>query len=249
MKNKAIILIISILIILFVGCSKKPTIKKPANVWMQEGLTYFDNEDYKEAALAFENAVMEAETPELAAKAQLFLGDSYFFREKYNEAIPSYEEYLRIYSDSKDAKFAMYRLGLCYYNQVESIDRDQTNTKKALQIFMQLKSKYPEFAKEVSLDEKIKELREYLAEKDIYIAKFYFRIGKDKAAELRLKHFMENYTDTSYFPKATLMLVEYLLENGRRDEAVQYVGEFVDKCNNPRMFHKVERLLKKYSKK
>lgn len=75
--RKGILLIILILFI--IGCSTKEEPKKPAEVWLKEGTEYFQKKKYSRAAEALENAIIEAESPELAAQAQLLLGDSYFF--------------------------------------------------------------------------------------------------------------------------------------------------------------------------
>lgn len=234
---------------LFTGCSKKQEPYKPAEVWMKEGMMLFQDAEYKDATVAFENAIMEAESPEMAAKAQLFLGDSYFFMEDYQEAIPSYNEYLKIYYESADAPKVMHRLGLSYYNQLEAIDRDQTKTEMALNSFIRLEDDFPRYSgeQELELDSKIRELRDMLAEKDIYIAKFYFRINEDAAAEFQLRHFMDNYKDTSYYPEAAFMLGEYLFDQeGREYEAIAVLNELVGQCNNRKMLKKVGKLIKEY---
>lgn len=246
---KYTILLLSILLIFSTGCVKKQELSKPADVWMKEGLMYFNDKDYQEAAAAFENAIMEAESPELAAKAQLFLGDSYFFMENYEEAIPSYNEFLHIYFESADAPKVMHRLGLSYFNQLGTIDRDQSKTELALNSFLKLKIDYPVYSKELKLDSKIKEIRDMLAEKDLYIARFYFRINEYNAGEFQLRHFLDNYKDTAYYPEAAFMLSQYLFhQEGREEEAIEYLNELIGKCSNPKMLKKITKLLARYKK-
>lgn len=245
---KYIVITLLAALIMITGCAKPQEPNKPAKVWLKEGLTQFENEDYKDAAASFENAIKEAETPELAAKAQLFLGDSYFQMENYQEAIPSYQEYLTIYSSSLDAPKALHRIGLSYYRQLESVDRDQSNTELALESFIKLSIDYPKYSQELLLDSKVNELRDMLAEKEIYIAKFYFRINEDEAAEHHLKRFLINYKDTSLYPQAALMLGEYLLkQKDREDEGVVVLTDLLEQCHNPKMLKRISNLLKKYA--
>jgi len=216
--RKGILLIILILFI--IGCSTKEEPKKPAEVWLKEGTEYFQKKKYSRAAEALENAIIEAESPELAAHAQLLLGDSYFFMKEYEQAIPSYKEFLNIYPDSSDAKRAMYRLALSYYNQVDTVDRDLENAEQALKIFEQLKVKYPDFAKENKVDKKIVVLKDLLAEKELYVARFYFRIKKPESAIKRLEYLVKNFKGTKSYPEGLIMLAENYVDKPEKAQEV-----------------------------
>ncbi|PMP71091.1 MAG: hypothetical protein C0187_04555 [Calditerrivibrio nitroreducens] len=226
MKFAKKILIFLIFIFIVVGCSSKEPPKKPAEEWLKEGTQYFQKKKYQKAAEALENAIIEAESPDLAAQAQLLLGDSYFLMKEYEQAIPSYKEYLNIYPDSPDAKRAMYRLGLCYYNQVDTVDRDLENAELALKTFTQLKEKYPDFAKENKVDKKIVELKNLLAEKELYVAKFYFRIKEPASAIKRLEYLVKNFKDTKAYPEGLIMLAEsYVDKPDKAQEVVNLLTE------------------------
>ncbi|MBC7196440.1 MAG: outer membrane protein assembly factor BamD [Deferribacterales bacterium] len=241
-----IFLVMMLTILLLIGCGKKPEPKKSADVWLKEGLTYFEKGKYKKAAEAFEQSILEADNPEIAAQAQLFLADSYFFLNQFDEAIPSYEEYLDIYPDNEYAKQALYRLALCYYKQIDTIDRDQTNTIKALETFQKLKSKFPEYAKSVETDAKIKELREMLAEREYYVAKFYLRTKKFRAAEMRFKTVLEKYPDTEIFPKAAIDYAEYIVEHSNnKTEAIAILTQALKNENGKKYLKSVSNLLGK----
>lgn len=220
MKFSKLMVIFSIFIILVAGCSSKEPPKKPAEEWLKEGTEYFQKKKYQKAAEALENAIIEADSPELAAQAQLLLGDSYFLMKEYEQAIPSYKEYLNIYPDSPDAKRAMYRLGLSYYNQVDTVDRDLQNAELALKTFEQLKEKYSDFAKENKVDKKIVELRNLLAEKELYVAKFYFRIKEPAAAIKRLEYLVKNFKGTKSYPEGLIMLAENYVDKPEKAQEV-----------------------------
>ncbi|UOD33715.1 outer membrane protein assembly factor BamD [Deferribacteraceae bacterium V6Fe1] len=241
-----IFLVMALTLLIIVGCGKKPEPNKSADVWLKEGLTYFEKGKYKKAAEAFEQSILEADNPEIAAQAQLFLADSYFFLNQFDEAIPSYEEYLDIYPDNEYAKQALYRLALCYYKQIDTIDRDQTNTIKALENFKKLKDRFPEYAKTVETNAKIKELREMLAEREYYVAKFYLRTKKFKAAEMRFKTVLEQYPDTEIFPKAAIDYAEYIVErSNNKTEAIAILTQALKNENGKKYLKSVSNLLGK----
>jgi len=225
---RKIVLLIIICMLAFVSCSKKTGTHVTASENMKIGMDYFQRGKYERAVPYFENTLMEAETPEMAAQAQLFLADAYFLDKKYEEAIPAYEQYLEIYGNSPDAGTAMLRLGLSHYAQVSTIDRDMSEVEGALKAFTKLRDKFPSYTKEFELNKKIVDLRGMLADRELYVAKFYYRIGSPDAGETRLKYLIENYSDTVAYEEALYMYGNKLAEtDGREAEAIKYYQKLV----------------------
>lgn len=246
MKKIVLLFIVSLMVF---SCAGKNAGDIAANELFQRGLKQFSEEDYNDAAKLFERTIMKANTPELAGKAQLFLADSYFMMEDYAQAIPSYEQYLNIYGGNKEEPRVIYRLGTSYYRMIPGIDRDQTNTSKALNEFEVLKRKYPEFAKEKNTDKLITKLRNKLAKKEMYVADFYFRIGEEEAAAARLKNIVENYKNTKVFPRAALRLSEYIIKKGENEtQAVTYLNSVLKQENGKKYMPEVSEMLDKLQK-
>lgn len=245
---RKILLLVVASFVVFSCVGKKPA-DISANELFQQGLSQFSEEDYNDAAKLFEKSIMKADTPELAAKAQLFLADSYFMMEDYAQAIPSYEQYLNIYEGSKEEPRVIFRLGTSYYRLIPSIDRDQTNTREALKKFELLQQEYPEFSKNKKVKSLIEKLRNRLARKEMYVADFYFRIGEDEAAESRLKNIVENYKDTKVFPRAALRLSEYFIEEGKNETlAVTYLNSVLREENGKEYLSEVSEMLDRLQK-
>lgn len=206
----------------------KPQPHLTADESMQKGLAYFQKKNYDEAIPMFENSIMEAESPDMAAKAQLFLADSYFMSKRYPEAIPAYQQYLDVYSTSEDANTAMLRLGLSHYALIDKVDRDMAAAEGALKSFSTLREKDPAFAKEYDLTKKIVELRNMLADRELYVGKFYIRIGEPQAGIKRLDYIIERYKDTNAYEDA---LYEYGLyyakQDGKENEALKYFNQLL----------------------
>ena len=87
-------------------------------------------------------------------------------------------------------------------------DRNHSKPLKAIKWFTLLKKTYPDSPYVEQTQEKIEESRKVLAEREIYLGKFY---QKKKTTKLRLKGiktFLENYSDTEYAEKARELLLE-----------------------------------------
>lgn len=232
---RKLVLLLIVAMLTFTSCSKKPERTIRAEESMKMGMDYFQRKKYSKAIPMFENTLMEAENPEMAAKAQLFLADSYFLDKSYPEAIPAYEQFLEIYGDTEDAGTAMLRLGLSHYALINSVDRDMTAVEGALGAFTKLRDYSPAFAREFELNKKIVELRGMLAERELYVAKFYFRTKQPASAEGRLLTLINKYEDSEAYGEGLYIYANWLAEqNGREAEAVKYYKKLIkERPNSP----------------
>ncbi|PLX71524.1 MAG: hypothetical protein C0602_00860 [Denitrovibrio sp.] len=225
---RKIILLLIVALLAFASCSTKTDRTIKADESMKMGLNHFKNRNYDKAITMFENTLMEAENPEMAAKAQLFLADSYFLDKKYAEAIPAYELFIEIYGETDDAVTALLRLGLSHYALIDTIDRDMGAVEGALYAFTQLRDISPSSAREFEVNKKIVELRSLLAERELYVAKFYFRIKEPDSAEGRLLYLINNYEDTEAYGEALYLYANWLADKeGREAEAVKYYQKLI----------------------
>src|ERR1035438_1231488 len=70
-------------------------------------------------------------------KAKLMLGDSFFFQPSpsYPEAEVEYTSFLNYFPRHELRDYAMYHRALCHFCSIESAERDQAETRKALDGF------------------------------------------------------------------------------------------------------------------
>jgi len=203
-----------LLTLLFVlnGCgifSSSPTVpleEKPLKSLMQEGIETFKNGNFDKAIKIFEYIKDTYPfTPE-ALIAQLRLADVYYYKHDYQNALLSYQQFIKLHPKHKQAPYALYQAGMCYFHQIPSIDRDQTPTKNALEIFKRLIKEHPtsRYTKRALI--KIKICREKLAAHEFYVGRFYYRTGRYKSALLRLRNLIENYYELPISRKAQVYL-------------------------------------------
>jgi len=146
-------------------------------------MVLFNRGDFKRAQEEFSKLVSYfPEERELVAKAELKMADCAFMRKEYEEARERYSEFLKRYPLHPDVPYAQFQMAMSYFRQIRPEDRDQEATRKALEAFEEVMRRYPGTILAEKAKEKAAFCRRRLAEHELYVAKFYLRKGKEKAA-------------------------------------------------------------------
>ena len=111
---------------------------------------------------------------------------------------------------------------MTFYEQITITSRDQTYAVQAMKEFNQIIKKYPNsrYAEESKL--KIDIVKEQLAGKEMYIARFYMKKSKWISAIKRLQIVINDYDKTIYSEEALHRLVEIYYRLGNLNEAKKY---------------------------
>jgi len=99
------------------------------------GRILFDNAKYDEAIAVFEKLLVSDRSHALADNCQYWIGESYFAKKDYKQAIIAFEKVFNFLKSNKDAD-AQFKLGYSYF-QMGSME-------EAKREFLKLKSNYPE---------------------------------------------------------------------------------------------------------
>ena len=181
--------------------------------------------DHKDAA-EFYNEVERLHPYSIEAKSAL-LGAATSYREEqmYPESRAAAARYLDFYPTTAEAPFAMYLIGLSYYDQIIDVERDQRNTFRSLQIFSQLIETFPGSEYATLAEEKFGIALNQLAGKEMDIGRYYLNRGHYVAAIERFRVVVSDYGDTSQSPEALFRLVESYLSLGLVGEARVAAGQ------------------------
>ncbi len=144
-----------------------------------------------------------------AIYALLRMADCKFWSGHYLEAVNLYEEFEKFYPANEAIPYVIFQIGTCYYKIRKSYDRDQSFTKKAIEAYQRLLEAYPKNPYIPEVKKRIRKLRELLAKHELYVAKFYYKIGYYRAAYGRLLYLINNYPETSPAVKARKMVLTY----------------------------------------
>lgn len=189
----------------FSGCAwfrGKDNLEKPAQELVQDGIKAYEAGDYREAIKNFEQLKDWYPFSKYAILAELKIADSHYHREEYPEAILAYESFEQLHPRNEAIPYVIYQIGRCHYNQIGTIDRDQTPAQKALETFQRLSRQYPDSEYTSQAAAHITQCLQHLAAHDFYVGLFYYRIEQYPAALARFKNVVAHYPDVGTNYKA-----------------------------------------------
>ena len=199
-----IIAIAIISLLVFSGCAwlepKKE--EKTAQELASSGMNEFKKENYETAIEYFEKLRDWYPFSKYAILAELKIADSYYKLKEYEEAISSYEDFVNLHPRNEAISYVVYQIGLCYFEQIDTVDRDQTSAQKALDIFEKLIKQFPEDAYANRARVKLKKCLKSLTEHEFYVGLFYYKSKHYKAALKRFETVLTNYPDVGVHHKA-----------------------------------------------
>ena len=176
--------------------------EKNANELMAEGMNDLGSGRYESAAEAFQNIRDRYPYSQYAVTAELKMADALFEKTDYDQAYDAYDEFEKLHPKNKDIPYVMYQKGMCNFLQMRTIDREQSHTLKAREAFELLVRKYPRSEYAAKAQKNIRKCIIYLAEHELQVGHFYFRMGYYRAALARYQYIIKNYPDLGQYHEA-----------------------------------------------
>lgn len=218
-RNRKILPAILILVMMFSGCSftwpwaKKTSLTRatPEGLY-QQAVEYYQKGSYKNAVEVFQRVKEEYPLSMHAILAEMGIADSYFSGKDYFEADLAYREFLNLHPTNENLAYVMYQIGMCHFNQITTVDRDQSETFKALKEFERLTTRFPSSKFSVLAETMIRDCKKALGEQEFYVGEFYFNIKQYRAALHRFEKIMREYTNVGLDNKVS----NYIIESKRR---------------------------------
>ena len=180
--------------------------EKSAQELVQDGVDSFEAGRYKQAIESFEKLRDWYPFSRYAILAELKIADAYFNLKSYADAIFAYEEFEQLHPRNEAVPYVIYRIGRSYFNQIDTIDRDQSNAAKALDIFRRLVRQYPEDAYAGMALSDMVSCYQSLSGHEFYVGVFYYKNENYKAAKARFTAVVEKYPDVGYHYEALTYL-------------------------------------------
>lgn len=223
-KKHHIIILLTLLIMTsstIIGCSTVAEKRKSPEVLYKEGVdkmegnySVFGISDFEGAVEAFEEIKSRYSFTTYAPLAELRLADIHFKREEYTEALSEYDSFIKLHPNHKEVPYAIYKMGLSYFNQIGGVDRDTTAPEGALANFETLLSRFPDSEFSKSATEKINSCKDLLSGNELYVGKFYFKKENYEAAIKRFQMALERYPGHGPKEEALLYLGKSYLAEG-----------------------------------
>ena len=238
-------------IFLLSSCSNKdkplyePSAKVEGYTVYKEGMDAFEKNDFFFASKKFDQAELNFNSVDLAAKSALMSSFSLYAVNFYDEALSNLERFILKYPGDKNIMYAYYLICIIYFEQV-------SDEKKDLEPLLQLKERITDFLKrfpdtEYAFDLKFKRdlIENQLAAKELYVANYYIKTQKWASAIKRLKNILDQYDKTVFIEEALFRLVEIYYHLGIKEEANKYASALGYNYNSSEWFEMSYKLLNK----
>lgn len=169
--------------------------EKTAPELASEGMESFSKGKYKESIEHFSTLRDWYPFSKYAILAELKIADAHYALKEYDDAIYAYEEFENLHPRNEATPYVVYRIGRCYFDRIDTIDRDQTMARKAIDNFSRLLRQFPGNAYANIAREHINRSLHDLAAHDFYVGRFYFKSKHYEAALERFKTVVTGYPD------------------------------------------------------
>jgi outer membrane protein assembly factor BamD len=224
MSGRTLLPLCGVALLLLGGCATTEK-RLSAKEYYNQANDAFTRENFSMAVDYYHELLDQYPLNPYAEEAQLKVAYSYYLDKKYVEAIAAFGDFERAYPTSSHLPFVQYYRGMCYLEQMRSIDRDQSVTEKAHDFFRAVVDRYPESPFDPLAEEKIRVCRDALAARELYIADFDYNMADNPLAALaRLRRIVETYPETEAATTA-LARLEPLLTEGRKPELAELAAK------------------------
>jgi outer membrane protein assembly factor BamD len=262
MFNKKKLLFLSIFIIFCYGClfinkdKNKPSVKQKsqkkaprtlnAEDYYKKAMKYYEKKHYFSAQPEFKNVKDNFPLSPFAVLSELKIADCHYFQEEYEEARLSYENFKKFHPTHLSIPYVEYQIGMSYFEQIRSIDRDQVPAENAMLQFEYLISKYPDSVYIKGCREKIAICRTKLVAHEFYIGKFYYKSENYKAAISRFRGLLENYPPSVLDSEIIFFLGNCYLKLENKSQAKSAFLILTEKYPDTKYSKEAEKLLESF---
>ena len=210
------------------GCAKKNKREKLAPELAAEAMKSFEKERYQSSIDTFNKLRDWYPCDQLATLAEFKIAEAYFKMEEYEQAIVAYEEFAKLHPRNESIPYVLNQIALCYYNRIDTVDRDQNTARAAIEAFTKLERRFPESEYARQAAEKKAVCLKSLAGHEFYVGRFYFKSKHYKGARARFETLLKTYPGLGFDKEAKEYIAlcdkkiatEGTDKTGRRDEMI-----------------------------
>ncbi len=181
-----------------------------------------------------------------ASRGQIMAAYLSYRTEEYTDALLILDRFLQIHPGNKNAPYAYYLKGLCYFEQISDIQREQENTIQALKAFQELLLRFPNSPYKDDALNKIAFIQNQLAGKEMALGRYYLTREVFPPAINHFQMVLEEYPQTNQAPEAFYRLMEAYISLGMNNQALEANKNLQEKYPKDNWSRRARRLLKKH---
>ena len=239
MKLRHLLLIVATLFVV-AACNRGPRVYRPVvdpellrmtkEQVFERGEALFERHKWQRARTYYSHVYETYPNDPLGRRSLLRIADTFYEQgDPVNlvEAQYKYRDFINRYPTSEHADYAMLRIAMCSYKQMEKPDRDQQKTREAIEKFDDMLRAYPNSALKGEAQARRQDALDRMARHEHIVAKFYIKRGSHNAAVQRLNFLIDTYPQYNERAGAFYDLGTALTRLGRGGEARLYFERVV----------------------
>jgi outer membrane protein assembly factor BamD len=175
------------------GKGSSSTMEKSADQLAADGMLKMQKKDYEDAIKDFRQLKERYPYSKYAMLAELKLGDAHFYNKDYTEAAIAYEEFARLHPRNEVVSYVLYQIGMCHFLSFTTVDRDQEETRLAIESFQRLVQTFPDSEYALKARKQLFECQKRIAAHEYHVGRLYYIMGEYYAARERLEQVNRKY--------------------------------------------------------
>ena len=200
MKNLKLLFTIYIILLFSTSCGFSLLKRTPKTNFLDDpDLLYsraiyeYKRGKYEKASNYFKEFRNRYPLDERIIEVELKYADSLYKDKKYIEAEEAYMNFIRLHPKNKFVPYCYYQLGVCEYEQISTVDRDQSKVTSAYKYFKIVVEQYPNTQFAIIANHRILECKRKMAKYNFYVGLYYYRQQRFDAAIYRFKKVLKRY--------------------------------------------------------
>ena len=227
---RTLILIFTLpLLLLITSCVTEPKV----NLNTPEGLFklgefYQKQERYEEAINQFKTLSNKHPYSKLSIESELRIADCHYKKEDFLEAYNAYKIFKELHPKHPAMDYVTYHAAESLRQELPStVDRDLSSATQAINYYEELTVAYPQSQYTKDAKEKRFKLIQMLADKELYIADFYFKQKKFTGSLTRYELFLQSFPQNQRVPYALFQAAYSAKKLDIPDKVVQHIQRLV----------------------
>lgn len=186
------------------SCAQENIIKRGDTlpVAFKKAMGLYAEENYSDAAEAFETVISIGRGTEYGQEAQFYLAEAYFNNGRYLMAASEYERFTSLYPRAPKRQEADFKEAYSYFKLSPRYRLDQSYTHTAIEKFRLYNSRYPNSDRVDEAAKYIDKLRSKLAHELYGAADLYMRTDQYEAAIIYYGLVIDQYPETAWAEQA-----------------------------------------------
>src|SRR5881398_1964089 len=217
MSRRIPVVILLCVLTLAVGCTNKKVSnplanvgsKQPDKVLFDRAMDALKHNRFDVARLTLQTLINTYPDSEYIARAKLGVADSWYAEggtAALTQAEIEYKDFETFFPNMPEAAEAQLKIANIHYQQMEKPDRDFTHAMRAEDEYRQLIQQYPDSKLLPEAKQRLMEVQEVLAQRELRIGRFYYLRQSYPAAIARLRTIVDRYPLYSQVDEALYLL-------------------------------------------